>query len=320
MPGAKYMCADVKKFYLNMPMDCPEFMCIPVALIPQEIIDEYHLQEKVHDGFVVIQINKGMCGLPQAGILANKLIAHQLAKQGYFQMPRMPGFWMHAWRPLLFTLVVDDFGIKYIGKEHANHLLTILHNDYNVSPDWNGALYCGITLKWDYEASTLDISMPNYVKAPLVKFQHPMPKCAQHSPHKCNPPQYGIKVQLPEPVDHSAHLPPAAVKCIQQIIGTLLYYTRAVNSTMLVVLSAIALEQSKATEQTNAAADHLLDYCATNPDATMHYVASDMQLKIHSNASYLNESKACSRVGGHFFLGNKPGCCQWSHSKPNGYT
>ena len=56
-----------------------------------------------------------MYGLPKAGILANKLLKKRLAKYGYFEMPHTPGLWKHVSRPIAFTLVVDDFGIKYEG-------------------------------------------------------------------------------------------------------------------------------------------------------------------------------------------------------------
>jgi hypothetical protein len=93
---------------------------------------------------------------------------------------------------------------------------------------------------------------------------------------------------------------------IQQIIGTLLYYARAIDSTLVVPLSAIASEQSNATEYTHDKSNQLLDYCATLPTAILQYVTSNMQLQVHSDASYLNEPKARSHIGGHFYMTNKP--------------
>ena len=49
-----------------------------------------------------------------------------------------PGFWTHAWRPISFTLVVDDFGVNYVGKEHADHLVGLLKENYEISKDWGG--------------------------------------------------------------------------------------------------------------------------------------------------------------------------------------
>ena len=69
-----------------------------------------------------IQSNSGMYGLTQAGLLANKLLEKRLNKRGYQQRKLVPGFWTHDWRPAQFTLVVDKFGVKYVGEEHVLHL------------------------------------------------------------------------------------------------------------------------------------------------------------------------------------------------------
>jgi hypothetical protein len=102
--------------------------------------------------------------------------------------------------------------------------------------------------------------------------------------------------------------PLTAKQCltIQKFIGSVLYYARAVDPTVLMPLNDIATEQTKATENTQAATNQLLDYMATHPDVTIRYHASDMILHIHSDASYLSVSNARSRLGGLFFLGNKP--------------
>eukprot|EP00804_Cyclotella_cryptica_P019747 CCRYP_009656-RC/>CCRYP_009656-RC protein AED:0.39 eAED:0.39 QI:0/-1/0/1/-1/1/1/0/229 len=72
---------------------------------------------------------------------------------------------------------------------------------------------------------------------------------------------------------------------------------------LLMTLSTIADDQARATQRTNLSVNQLLDYCATHPDATVCFRASDMVLNIHSDASYLNAPAACSCIGGHFFLG-----------------
>jgi hypothetical protein len=82
---------------------------------------------------------------------------------------------------------------------------------------------------------------------------------------------------------------------------------------MLVALSALASVLSKATEAAHRTILRFMDYCSTHPDATVRYQASDMQLKIHSDASYLNAPKARSRVGGHFYLGNRKSKVEVQH-------
>ena len=101
----KYACADIKSFYLETPLDRPEYTRMPLALIPKEFQDAYNLKEKAKNGFVYMEINKGMYGLPQAGILAHKLLKKRLARYGYFEPPHTPGLWKHVSRPIAFTIV-----------------------------------------------------------------------------------------------------------------------------------------------------------------------------------------------------------------------
>jgi hypothetical protein len=304
-PNAKYMCMDVKNFYLNSPMPRYEYMKIPVELIPAEIMTAYNLHEKVHNGYVYIEIQKGMYGLPQAGLLANQLLAKRLAKFGYYQATHTHGLWKHTWRPIQFTLVVDDFGVMYVGKEHADHLADALRQHYQISVDWKGELYCGMTLKWNYEKRTVDISMPEYIMAVMHKYQHPTPTKPENAPHKSIPINYGLKQQMTQAPSTASPLSADRKKNLQQIIGSILYYARAVDNTMLMALSALASAQAHATEDTAKALVHFLNYCTTHPDATIRYLASDMVLHVHSDASYLSEPQARSRAGGHFFMANK---------------
>jgi hypothetical protein len=150
-------------------------MVINLASLPQEPIEKYDLNELAQDGKVYIEIQKGMYGLPQAGILANELLHRNLAKDGYRPTTHTHGLWTHDTRTISFSLVVDDFGVKCIGREHAEHLMTCIKKNYNISSHWNGTAYCGLTLDWDYKNRTVDLSMPGYIKAALHKYQHPAP-------------------------------------------------------------------------------------------------------------------------------------------------
>jgi hypothetical protein len=123
-----------------------------------------------------------MYGLPQAGILANELLQRNLAKDVYRPTHHTHGLWTHDTRPISFSLVVDDFGIKYVGREHPEHLMSCIKKNYNISSDWNGAAYCGLTLDWDYKKCTVDLSMPGYMKAALHKYQH-APQHAKNTHH-----------------------------------------------------------------------------------------------------------------------------------------
>ena len=133
-----------------------------------------------------------------------------------------------------------------------------------------------------------------------------MPIKPQHCPYTPAPKQYGAEAQAPLPVDISPKLSDDEIKEIQRIVGSILYYARAVDITVLMALSSIASEQTRGTTNTMAKANQLLDYLATHPDAIIRFRASDMILNVHSDASYLSETKAHSRACGHFFMGWSP--------------
>ena len=110
------MTTDILNFYLNSPLPQPELVKIKLNDLPNKIIDEYKLRDKVTtNGYVYIIATKGMYGLPQAGLIANNLLEKCLNKHGYRQSKLLPGLWKHDTRPIQFTLVVDNFGIKYVG-------------------------------------------------------------------------------------------------------------------------------------------------------------------------------------------------------------
>jgi hypothetical protein len=110
-PNARFAGIDVKLFYLNTLMDRYEYMLLLIDLIPQEIINQYNLLLLVYNGFVYMEICQGMYRLPQAGMLTNKLLQKRLARHGYRPTEHTHGLWRHDTRPILFSLVVENFGV-----------------------------------------------------------------------------------------------------------------------------------------------------------------------------------------------------------------
>ena len=306
-PGAKFLGLDIANMYLETPLKDPEFMRMKFDLIPEEIRQQYNLYPMVHtDGYIYIKIKKGMYGLPQAGKLAHDLLKDHLAKYDFVPARFTPGLWKHKTRNIRFCLVVDDFGVKYTRKEDALFLINALKERYTIYEDWSGSKYIGITLKWDYQNRIVYLSMPGYVRKALHKFQHLWNGRRQDSPFQWTPPTYGAKVQY---ADDEISLPILSTDDtlrIQQIVGTFLYYARAIDNTMLPALNNISSHQSAPTAKTAAQIAQLLDYAASNPDAVVKFVASDMVLHIHSDASYLSLPKARSRMAGYFYLSDSP--------------
>ena len=126
--GACYCTIDFNDIYLMTPMACPlEYMRMKFKDLHKEFVLLYNLVDKVtSDGFVYIKIQKGMYDLLQARNLAQELLEKCLNQHGYHQSLLTPGLWQHDFHPVSFTLCVDDFGIKYVGREHAEHLASIL--------------------------------------------------------------------------------------------------------------------------------------------------------------------------------------------------
>ena len=90
--GAQYFTINLKDFYLNTPMERPEYMQMKLKDLSQEFINVYNLTKRAENGGnVYFRIQKGMYGLPQAGILAQQQLEQQLNEHGYHQSPLTPG-------------------------------------------------------------------------------------------------------------------------------------------------------------------------------------------------------------------------------------
>ena len=173
-PGAKYSAFDVGDFYLETPLDEYEYMKMPLDLFPIWTKEQYNLDGHAYKGFVYWEVRRAIHGL-QAGALANKQLKENLEPHGYYEVKHTPGLWKHKRRPIMFSLIVDDFGIKYVGKEHARHLLASLKQYYGkVTTDWKGKLYAGINLNWNDEERWVKANMKGYVTSPRQRFNREM--------------------------------------------------------------------------------------------------------------------------------------------------
>jgi hypothetical protein len=93
---------------------------------------------------------EGMYRFKQAGLLANQLLQKRLEPFGYYPSRHTPGMWLHKTRPISFSLIVEDFAVKYVGKENAERLRNALLRSYELTMGW-----C-MTFKWDYKNRTCD--------------------------------------------------------------------------------------------------------------------------------------------------------------------
>jgi hypothetical protein len=141
---AAMMMMDIKNYYLGTPLPRFEYMKMLLSRFPEEIVQKYNLHALAVDGWVYIEIRKGIYGLKQAGVLANQLLQTRLAPFGYYPARLTPGLWLHKTWPISFTLVVDNFTVKYVGTQHAEHLRNALLQIYELTTDWTAMVYSGI--------------------------------------------------------------------------------------------------------------------------------------------------------------------------------
>ena len=305
-PGAKFMTIDIKDFYLSTDMDEFEYMWLPRWIFTQEFIDDNNIAHLFHNDRIMVEIRKGMYGLPQAGRLAYLKLINNLATSGYVKAGLTPGLFKHTTRNTIFSLVVDDFGVKYSSLEDANHLIQALRQHYTVTTDFTGKLFLGMHLDWNYKLGHVDLSLPGYVVKALTRFLHKFPAHPQDSPHPCTRPNYGAKVQWAE-IAKECDLTPEQLKYCQQIFGVFLFYARVIDSTMLHAIGTMATSLSTAQwRDLQPRILHFLNYAATHPNAKIRYRKSDMHLWIHTDATYLSEPKARSRASGFHYFSDKP--------------
>ena len=149
-------------------MERSDYVRIKLSDIPPEFKEEYILTQSVHNGWIYFEILCGCYGLPQSGRLDNDLLRTCLEKAGYYEAATTPGLWIHKWCPIQFVLIVDDFGIEYVGKQDALYLLKIIKQNYDITTDWEGGNFAGIDLAWYYNDKhangTCRVSMNVYIK------------------------------------------------------------------------------------------------------------------------------------------------------------
>ena len=298
---SNWMTLDIKDYYLNTPLARPEYIRIQRKLIPLSTMVQHELEQFMSNNSILFEVNQGMYGLPQAGYLAQQKLIEHLRKHQYHQTDT-PCLFRHSSNGTTFALVVDDFGVKYTDKAAAQHLIEALKEIYDIKIDWTGAKYIGFTIQFNRLLKTVTLSMPAYIAKVLERFAPELRQGAA-SPSIYTPPSYGAHTQSPTQ-DTSEVLTPQAAKRIQEIVGSLLFYARGVDITLLPTVNLLASLQSSPTQQVEDIADRLLRYCARYPNNELIYHACDMTLFIQADASYLSRPKARSVAGGICYLGN----------------
>ena len=216
----------------------------------------------------------------------------------------MNGLWGHTKRKTKFCLCINEFGVKYFSDDDKNHFLSTLKKYYDILVDDTDSNYLGLTIDWNYRHGYVDISMSGYITKLCLRLNHPSPIRPQHAPHKWTQPAYGKATQYAPAPDSSPLLNAKDTKFIQSTAGSLLYYSRTVDPTLLPAFNEIAISHATPTETTCQKIQWLLDFVATYPNTKMCFYKSDMILYVDSDAAYFVLPHARSQFAGHFYLSN----------------
>ena len=76
--------------------------------------------------YIYMEIRKGMYRLPQADKLANKKLKLLLQANNHYPTEHTPECWTYTHKDIYFSLVVDDFGVKYTNKSDVHKLMKFL--------------------------------------------------------------------------------------------------------------------------------------------------------------------------------------------------
>jgi hypothetical protein len=202
-PGARFMTADISDYYLGTELTVPEYMWIDKSLIPATVQQRYSksIIWSTCGRKSMVRVKRGIFGLPYAGRIAHAKLSNLLERHGYTACVNTPCLFRHVTRPISFTLVVDDFGIKYTNRQDVDHLLNAIHEEYKTTEDWDGSKYLGMTIEHDIDARAITVSMPGYAAAAVKRFGI-VPIGRTDSPAPYTPPIYGKSPQH-TPVDES---------------------------------------------------------------------------------------------------------------------
>jgi hypothetical protein len=297
---------DLTDFYLGTDLPHPEYIRIPTRLIPANVIEFYNLEPFISANALFCSVHKTHYGLPQAGALSQQRLFRHLHKHGYNPLPSSPSVFRNADGTIRFTLVVDDFAVVWSNQERMDHFLHTLTALYQVKVNWQGTKYLGMNIAIDRKQRHVTLSMPAYIDKLLRKVCPDGVKGA-NTPAHYTPPNYAKPGAHTATVDESPPASESDKKRLQSVIGTLLYYSRAVDPSICTALHELGSIQSQPTEKDMKKMERLLGYVSKHRNMAIRFYASNMILQLLSDASYLCRPKARSVYGTYSYFGEPGG-------------
>ena len=306
----KFATADMVDFYLGTDLDQPGYMTISADDIGDELIDLYNLREYIvttaKGRIIYFKVVKCLYGHPASGRLSFLKLKGILEEGGFYEDLEVDCLFKHRTRNIMFTLIVDDMGIKYAKQEDLDYLVSIIEPHWKLKVDLTGSKFIGMHLAWQYDRPVprVIIYNPTVVRDALARFAPGKKMRGASTPSPYTQPVYGKRTQT-GPFDEFSPAPPETIKFVQEVTGLFNHYSRVIDYTMAEAVTSIARTQAAPTTDTIKRVNHLLNYAASHPCNCIIYEASDMILAAQSDASFQSIPGSRSKAGGTYYFANK---------------
>ena len=169
------MTLDIKDFYLMTPLPRSEYIRIPQKFLSAQILAKHSLHPFLFNKSVLFEVTKSMYGLPHAGKIAQDSLVARLAPattHGYLQTGTTCLF-CHVTNGVAFTLVVDDFGVKFKDSVGADDLIRCLQLYYTLTIKKDATKYLGLTIAVDNIARESPYVCPECHRQGTATFRSP---------------------------------------------------------------------------------------------------------------------------------------------------
>ena len=266
---------DLTDFYLGTDLPHPEYIRIQTQLIPPSVIEFFQLQPFINRQTLYCSVHKTHYGLPQAGALSQRRLFRHLHTNGYHQLPSTPSVFRNKTGTIRFTLVVDDFVVLWTDRKDMDHFINTLTALYQVKINWDGTKYLGMNIAINRAERHVTLTMPKYIDRLLCKVR-PEGVKGSNTPATYTAPNYANPGARKATVDNSALASEEDKKLLQRVVGTLLYYSRAVDPSICTAVHQLGSVQSKPSQNDMRKMDKLLQYVSKHRNIGIRFYAAHL--------------------------------------------
>ena len=305
--NTRFATLDLVDFYIGTELenhDDPDYFKIKSSKVPNGICQKYNITCD-SDDYIYFRLDKCLYGHAVAGRLSNKELVKLLKIAGYHESDLVPCLFKHESRKIVFSLIVDDLGVKYVNNEDIQHLIDAISPRWKVKYNPTGDKYIGMNLKWSYdpENPSVEISNGETVPKSLARFDKDNSIKRRKTPSKYVPPVYGSN-DIDTEIESIAKHVPEMKNFVQSTNGTYLFYGRIIDYSILEQTNTIGQSQGNPTTDTIDQVNHLIGYVKEYPDTKLIIKGNDMQLRVMYDASFMTAHARKSKGGAVYYLAN----------------